>query len=114
MKKNIILFSLILGTLLLTQCKPTFKIENAYTQIIGAWAQKEDENVNFVITKKNIEYFDTGYFYNYNISNEKDFIITDSNKVVLRFKIIKLTNDSLIIQSKNEGKRDLIYKYYKR
>lgn len=114
MKKNIILFSLILGTLLLTQCKSTFNIENAYTLIIGAWAQKENENVDFVITKKNIEYFDTGYFYNYKISNEKDFIITDSNKVVLKFKIIKLSKDSLIIQSKNDDNRDLIYKYYKR
>jgi hypothetical protein len=114
MKKNIIIISLILLILLLAQCKSTADIENDYAQITGAWAQKEDENVDFIISKDNIEYFDTGFFYNYKISNEKDFIITDSNKVILKFKIIKLSKDSLIIQSKNDGNRDLIYKYYKR
>ncbi len=114
MKKIIILFSLILGTILLSQCKLTFNISNAYSQMIGAWAQKEDENVDFIISPKKIEYFETGYFYNYNINNEKEFIISDSDKVVLRFKIIKLSKDSLIIQSKNDGNMNLIYKYYKR
>jgi hypothetical protein len=114
MKKNIILISLILWTLLLTQCKTAFDIKNAYTQIIGAWAQKEDENVDFIISKDSIEYFDTGYFYNYEINNKKNFIISDYNKVILKFKIIKLSKDSLIIQSENDGNRNLIYKYYKR
>ena len=109
-----IISSLILWTILLTQCKSTFDIENAYAQITGAWAQKEDENVDFIISKDKIEYFDTGYFYNYKISNEEEFIITDSDKVILKFKIIKLSKDSLIIQSKNDGNKDLIYKYYKR
>jgi hypothetical protein len=114
MKKNIIIISLILFTLLLAQCKSSADVENTYAQITGAWAQKEDENVDFIISKDSIEYFDTGFFYNYKISNKKDFIITDSNKVILKFKIIKLSKDSLIIQSKNDGNRDLIYKYYKR
>lgn len=114
MKKRTIIFSLIFGAILLVQCKPSFDLKNAYSQIIGTWAQNDDDNADFIISKKKIEYFDTGYLYNYEISDGKDFIILDSNKIVLKFKIIKLSKDSLIIQSKNDGNRDLIYKYYKR
>lgn len=114
MKKCTIIFSLILGAILLVQCKPCFNLKNAYTQIIGTWAQNEKENADFIISEKRIEYFDTGYLYNFEINDEKDFIILDSNKIVLKFKIIKLSKDILIIQSKNDGNRDLIYKYYKR
>lgn len=113
MKKSTIMFSLILGAILV-QCKPSFDLKNTYTQIIGTWAQNEEVNADFVISKKRIEYFDTGYSYDFEINDEKDFIILDSNKIVLKFKIIKLSKDSLIIKSKNDGNRDLIYKYYKR
>ncbi len=112
--KSRIIFILIFCILLLIQCKASFDIKNAHTQLEGAWAQKEDENVVFIISKKNIEYFETGYIYNYKLTNQKDFMILDSNKVVLKFKIIKLSSDSLIIQSKNDGNKNLIYKYYKR
>lgn len=114
MKKHIIIFSLILSAILLAQCKPSFDLKKAYTQITGTWAQNEEENADFIISEKRIEYLDTGYLYDYKINDEKDFIILDSNKIVLKFKIIKLSKDSLIIQSKNDGNRDLIYKYYKR
>jgi hypothetical protein len=97
MKKLIILISIILGAIFLFQCKAPFNIANAYSEIIGAWAQKDDENVDFTISENKIEYFETGYFYNYKITKEKDLIITDSNKVVLKFRIIKLSKDNLII-----------------
>ena len=62
---------MILLILLLAQCKSTADIENDYAQITGAWAQKEDENVDFIISKDNIEYFDTGFFYNYKMELDK-------------------------------------------
>ncbi len=114
MKKGKIIFSLALVAQLLVQCKSTFDLKKAYVLIKGTWAPKEDKNADFVISGKKIEYFDTGYFYDYEINNEKGFTILDSNKVVLTFEIIKLTKDSLVIQSKNEGNRDMIYKYQKR
>ncbi len=114
MPKYIILNIMIGATLLFSQCKPAFDIKNANSVIFGAWAKKEDENVEFVITKKNIEYFESGYSFNYKIEDDKDFIISDSNKVVLKFKIINLSKDSLIIQSKNDGNKGVIYRYYKR
>lgn len=113
MKKQIV-FSLILVTLLIVQCKSTFDSEKASVLILGTWAEKEDENADFVISEKKIEYFDTGYLYNYSINNDKDLIILDSNQIVLKFRIIKLSIDSLIIQSKNEGNKDIVYKYCRR
>jgi len=108
------MISLLLGAILLIKCKPSFNLKNTHTQIIGTWAQNEEDNADFIISKKNIEYSDTGYLYNYEIRDKKDFIILDSNKIVLKFKIIKLSKDSLIIQSQNDENSDLIYKYYKR
>lgn len=70
--------------------------------------------MDFVISKKVIYYFDSGYSYNYEIINDTNFVIIDSNKAVLKYKIVKLTNDSLIFKSNNAINTDLIYKYYKR
>ena len=114
MKQSIFLFSVIWGTLVLTQCKSVFNITNISALLIGAWAQDENVNVDFVISKKVIYYFDSGYSYNYEIINDTNFVIIDSNKAVLKYKIVKLTNDSLIFKSNNAINTDLIYKYYKR
>lgn len=112
--KSIIKFNLIPIVLLFSQCNPAFDIKKATIQIIGALSQNEEQNVEFVISKDSVEYFETGYLYSYKIGKDKEFTITDSSKVVLNYRIINLTNNCLILQSKNDGNRDLIYKYYKR
>jgi hypothetical protein len=107
MRKGTIIFSLATIALLLAQCKATFDMK-------GTWAQNPDENAEFVISEKKIEFFDNPIPYSYQLNHGKEFIILDSNKIVLSYTLIKLTKDSLIIRSKNEGNRDMIYKYYRR
>jgi hypothetical protein len=107
MRKCTIIFSLTIIAALLAQCKSTFDIK-------GTWAQNRNENADFVISEKQIEFFDDPIRYSYQLNDRKDLTILDSNKIVLNFTIIKLTKDSLIIKGKNEGNRDMIYKYYRR
>ncbi len=107
MRKCTILFSLAIIALLLAQCKSTVDIK-------GTWAQNQDENADFVISEKKIEFFHNPTPYSYKLNDEKDFTILDSNKIFLNFSLIKLTKDSLVLKSKNEGNRDIIYRYYRR
>jgi hypothetical protein len=81
--------------------------------ILGYWRTSPDENVEFIITKNNIEYFDTGYLHEYKLS-KNHFLVLDSGKVVLKFKLLKITSDSLILQILGDGEnRGTKYKYYK-
>jgi hypothetical protein len=80
--------------------------------IIGTWAMNPENNVEFVIDKEFIQYFDTNYLYNYKMQHGK-LMIFDSTKLVLKFKIHRLTSDSLVLESENSGNLGIIYRYYK-
>ncbi|KMQ70151.1 hypothetical protein [Chryseobacterium koreense] len=84
-------------------------------QIIGSWSTNENENVDFTITKNEIEYFDSGLSYKYEMDeSDKQLLIYENDKIILKFKVISVSEDSLILKSENDGNRGNIYKYRKR
>jgi hypothetical protein len=112
MKKYVIRLSISLIALLLLQCKSTFYMKQASRLIVGIWA--ENEHAAFIISEEEITYFDTEYPHQYKLGSNKTLTILDANKIVMKFKLVKLTTDSLVIQSKNDGNRNLYYRYHRR
>jgi hypothetical protein len=95
-------------------CKSTVIDVNWRGLIKGDWAENKEDNISFSIYDSTIIYFDSDYQYNYKVDDNKNLKILDSSKIVLEFKILKISRDSLHIKSLNEGNKDIIYKYYKR
>ena len=114
MNNNIKILVLLFSLIVIFQCKSISGLNHINKLIIGTWAENEDENVKFIITKNNIEYFDANYLYNYKITEKNELLVLDSSKIVLKFVILTVSKDSLFIQSKNDGNKDIIYKYYRR
>ena len=114
MEKHVIRLSLSLIALLLLQCKSTFYMKQASRLIVGIWAENEHEHAAFIISEEEITYFDTEYPHQYKLGSNKTLTILDANKIVMKFKLVKLTPDSLVIQSKNDGNRNLYYRYHRR
>lgn len=114
MKKYVIRLSISLIALLLLQCKSTFYMKQASRLIVGIWAENEHEHAAFIISEEEITYFDTEYPHQYKLGSNKTLTILDANKIVMKFKLVKLTTDSLVIQSKNDGNRNLYYRYHRR
>jgi len=77
--------------LLLIACYRTNNNDN----LIGYWAPGEEENVKFIITPKNIKYFEDNYLYTYKIK-QNVFSLMDSGHLIANYEIILLTKDSLV------------------
>jgi hypothetical protein len=114
MINNLRILVLLFSITSFVQCTSQNRLNKGHKLIIGAWAEKEDENVKFIITKNNFEYFDTNYSYSYKLIDNNELVVLDSSKVVLKFEVLKLAKDSLVLKSKNSDNKDLIYKYYRR
>jgi len=80
--------------------------------IVGCWKQNEDENVSMIFNKTHLEYFGNDFLYNYKIVN-KQLIIMEDTTTVLQYNILRLTNDSLLLESVNEDKTTDVYRYSK-
>jgi len=80
--------------------------------LIGNWAISSDENVALIIDKYNVTYFDVGYSYSYKLEKDR-FVLFDSNKVIVKFRVAKLSKDSLILISENEDNIGFVHSYYK-
>jgi hypothetical protein len=88
----------IAGLLYLTallNCCSDYKMNSK--DIIGCWLRNKESNVEMIFNKTHVEYFGNDYLYNYKISNNQLSII-ESNQIVLKYNIIKLSKDSLILQ----------------
>lgn len=103
-----------LFVLFIFNCKSALINDDWRNLIKGDWAENNDDNISFSISDSTIVYFDSDYQYNYKIDDNKNLIILDLNSIVLEFKILKISRDSLHIKSLNDGNKDIIYKYYKR
>lgn len=115
MKAKLIRVTFLFSIIMIFQCKTAIESNNFDKLIKGAWAENQNDNVKFIIDKKNIQYFDTDYLYSYSITSHNELLVLDSSKIVLKFEIIRLNKDSLFIKSKNDGaNKDIIYKYYRR
>jgi hypothetical protein len=114
MINNLRILVLLFSITSFVQCKSQNRLNKVNKLIIGAWAEKEDENVKFIITKNNFEYFDANYLYSYKLTDNNELVVLDSSMVVLKFEVLKVTKDSLLMKSKNDGNKDIIYKYYRR
>jgi hypothetical protein len=114
MKKLFKILIISLFVIFAFNCKSALNDVNWRSLIKGDWAEKNEDNISFSISDSTIVYFDSDYQYNYKTDDNKNFTVLDSNKIVLEFKILKISKDSLYIKSLNEGNKDIIYKYYKR
>jgi hypothetical protein len=76
--------------------------------IKGCWSQNKNDNVELIFNQTNVEYFGTEYLYEYKI-DDNSLLIMESGKIVLKYKIIKLSQDSLILKSTDNE----IYEYFK-
>jgi hypothetical protein len=103
-----------LVVLFVFNCKSVLINDDWRNLIKGDWAENNDDNISFSISDSTIVYFDSDYQYNYKIDDNKNLTILDLNSIVLEFKILKISRDSLHIKSLNDGNKDIIYKYYKR
>lgn len=80
--------------------------------LIGNWAKSKNENVEFIIDETKFRFFEADYYYDYVFKGNR-LTVLDSNKLILSFNVKKISKDSLIIVSQNDGNRGVVYRYYK-
>lgn len=80
---------------ILLSCYSDNKMNNK--DIIGCWQRNKEDNVDMIFNKTQVEYFGNDYLYYYKIKNNQ-LSIMENDKIVLKYTIVKLTKDSLILQ----------------
>lgn len=88
-------------------CYSGYKMNNK--DIIGCWLRNKEDNVEMIFNKTHLEYFGNDYLYSYKINNNQ-LSILDNDKIVLKYNIIKLSKDSLILQDRESGEIDRYFK----